>query len=144
LTSSETTSGGGRHRASAVRAADLVASRRLAVADLYAVPDVATVPLPRIDVIGNAAVSLAAELYQLGAWVVALVRIDRGQCTHCQMARHGTAVRFYPNPAPSRRKVRRSVPDACGHCALGVLRELLDEAGGRDVHVEVWHPRAVA
>ncbi|WP_372673014.1 hypothetical protein [Amycolatopsis kentuckyensis] len=144
MISTETTAGGGRHRAGAVRAADLIAARQLGASDLHAIPGVEAVTLPRIDVIGNAAVDIAAELYALGAWVLALVRLDREQCTHCQQIGHGTVVRFYPNPAPGRRTARTSVPDACGHCAPGVLRELLDEAGGRDVHVEVWHPRAVA
>lgn len=144
MTSTESTAGGGRHRIGAVRAADMIAARRLGASDLHAIPDLPTVPLPRIDVIGNAAVDVAAELYLLGAWVVALVRLDREQCVHCQQIGHGTVVRFYPSPAPGRRVARTSVPDACGHCAPGVLRELIDEAGGREVHVEVWHPRAVA
>ncbi|WP_290055630.1 hypothetical protein [Amycolatopsis solani] len=135
---------GPRHRTGSVRAVDLVAAHRRAVADVRIVPGIATVPLPRIDVIGNAAVDVADELYRLGAWVLALVRLDREQCEHCREVGHGTLVRFHPNPDPAQRNARTSVPDACGHCAPTVLRELLDEAGGRDVHVEVWHPRAVA
>jgi len=144
LNSTESTAGGGRHHRGAVRVADLIAARRLAASDVRRIPDVAMVLEPRIDVIGNAAVEIAHELYRLGAWVVALVRLDREQCVHCREVGHGTVVRFYPNPAPGRRVAHTSVPDACGHCAPDVLRELLDEAGGRDVHVEVWHPRAVA
>ncbi len=122
----------------------MITSRRLAKADLRAVDGLGAVALPRIDVIGNAAVDVAAELYRLGAWVLALACLDRAQCQHCQEAGHGTLVRFYPNPDPEQRDCRTAVPDACGHCAPWVLRELLDESGGRDVHVEVWHPRAVA
>ncbi|HET6290986.1 MAG TPA: hypothetical protein VFG15_30115 [Amycolatopsis sp.] len=122
----------------------MIAARQLAAHDLRTIRNIAAVPVPRVDIIGDAVVTLAAELYQLGAWVIALVGLDRGQCTHCQEIGHGTVARFYPNPHPSRTFARAEVPDACGHCAPGVLRELLDEAEGRDVHVEIWHPRAVA
>ncbi|MEV6879147.1 hypothetical protein [Amycolatopsis sp. NPDC051128] len=138
LTSTETTTPGGRHHASAAAATlPLITTRGVRRLD-------DTVPLSRIDAMGNTALDIAADLYRLGAWVLPLVQMDRDQCTHCRQIGHGTVVRFYPAPDPAQRFARTSVPDACGHCAPGVLRELLDEAGGRDVHVEVWHPRAVA
>jgi hypothetical protein len=102
-----------------------------------------TMPMSRLDIIAQGSFILAVELYAIGA-EIAFAPIDRGQCQHCQAGRHVTSVRFYPNPARGRSVARTSVPDACGCCAPKVLVELLDEAEGRDVHVEVWHPKAGA